>query len=61
MRLGSLRTGVPAGRLGIDPASVTYPHQVHGSKVVVADGPWSGMTRGRTAWSPGSRAWRWPC
>lgn len=31
-----------AGRLGIDPDAVTFLHQVHGSDVVVADGPWSG-------------------
>lgn len=31
-----------AGRLGIDPASVMFLHQVHGSKVVVVDGPWTG-------------------
>lgn len=31
-----------AARLGIDPASVAFLHQMHGSEVVVADEPWVG-------------------
>src|SRR4029434_9905009 len=41
VRVAANRRAV-AGRLGIDPASVTFLHQVHGSRVVVADGPWPG-------------------
>jgi polyphenol oxidase len=41
VRVAANRRAV-AGRLGIDPASVTFLHQVHGSQVVVADGPWPG-------------------
>ena len=31
-----------AGRLGIDPDSVAFLHQVHGTQVEVAHGPWPG-------------------